>query len=417
MFLDEARVFVKAGDGGAGMVAFRREKYVPLGGPAGGDGGKGGDVVLVVNPRLNTLTYFQNRRRYKAESGLPGGSSNKTGASGEDLLIEVPPGTMVRLDDGALIADLTTPGQRMVVAAGGRGGRGNTRFKSSTNQSPRMAEKGEPGQERWLNLELKLLADVGIVGVPNAGKSTLLSVVSAARPKIAPYPFTTLTPNLGVVTLDDRDVVLADIPGLVEGAHAGVGLGHSFLRHIQRTRLLIHLLDGAGEDPIGDYVQINSELALFDEDLAHKPQIVVLSKADLPQAQAQWSTVQKLLDERGLSGMFISAVTREGVPELMGQVVALLDDLPEPAAPSKEEVVYQLEPEDTFTIVRENEAYRVIGPRIERAAAMTYWEYDEAVNRFQRILGALGITDALRDAGVTTGDTVLIGDVVLEWAE
>jgi GTPase len=417
MFLDEARVFVKAGDGGAGMVAFRREKYVPLGGPAGGDGGKGGDVVLVVNPRLNTLTNFQNRRHYKAESGSPGGSANKTGASGEDLLIEVPPGTMVRLDDGALIADLTAPGQRMVVAEGGRGGRGNTRFKSSTNQSPRMAEKGEPGQERWLNLELKLLADVGIVGVPNAGKSTLLSVVSAARPKIAPYPFTTLTPNLGVVMLGDREIVMADIPGLVEGAHAGVGLGHSFLRHIQRTRLLIHLLDGAGEDPVGDYVQISSELALFDEDLASKPQIVVLSKADLPQAQTQWPTVQKLLDERGLSGMFISAVTRAGIPELMRQVVALLDDLPAPAAPSGEEVVYQLEPEDTFTIVRENEAYRVIGPRIERAAAMTYWEYDEAVNRFQRILGALGITDALRDAGVTAGDTVLIGDVVLEWAE
>jgi GTP-binding protein len=416
MFLDEVRVFVKAGDGGAGLVSFRREKYVPLGGPSGGDGGKGGDVVFVVDPRLNTLTAFQNKRRYKAESGSPGGSANKTGASGEDLLIEVPPGTIVRLDDGTLIADLTAPGQRVVVAQGGRGGRGNTRFKSSTNQSPRIAEKGEPGQERWLNLELKLLADVGIIGVPNAGKSTFLSVVSAARPKIAPYPFTTLTPNLGVVTLSDRDIVLADIPGLVEGAHAGVGLGHSFLRHIQRTRLLIHLLDGAGEDPVGDYVQINSELALFDEALAHKPQIVVLSKADLPQAEAHWPTVQKLIDERGLTGMFISAVTHKGIPELMQKVVALLDDLPEPA-PLEEEVVYQLEPEDTYQIVRENEAYRVIGARIERAAAMTYWEYDEAVNRFQRILGALGITDALREAGVETGDTVLIGDVVLEWAE
>ncbi|HEC23505.1 MAG TPA: GTPase ObgE [Chloroflexi bacterium] len=418
MFLDEVKIYVKGGDGGAGIVAFRREKYVPFGGPAGGDGGKGGDVVLVVNPRLSTLSHFEHKRHFKAPSGRPGGNFNKTGASGEDLIVEVPPGTVVRdAETGELIADLTEPGQRVVVARGGRGGRGNARFKSSTNQAPRMAEKGEPGEERWLKLELKLLADVGIVGVPNAGKSTLLSVVSSARPKIAPYPFTTLTPNLGVVRLDDRDIVLADIPGLVEGAHAGVGLGHSFLRHIQRTRLLIHLLDGGGEDPIGDFVQINAELALYDEALARKPQIVALNKIDLPQAQERWPAVRAFVEERGLPVMAISAVTRQGVQELINRVAEMLDQLPEPEPVVEVPVFRPEEDEEAFQIVREGDAFRVIGKRIERAAAMTYWEYDEAVMRFQRILSALGVTDALREAGVAPGDTVLIGDYELEWAE
>ncbi len=418
MFLDEAKLYVKGGDGGAGMVAFRREKYVPNGGPAGGDGGSGGSVVLVVNPRLNTLSTFEHKTHFKAEKGGAGGPSNRTGASGADLLVEVPPGTVVRdADTGGLLADLTTSGQRVVVAAGGRGGRGNSRFKSSTNQAPRMAEKGEPGSDHWITLELKLIADVGIVGVPNAGKSTLLSVVSAARPKIASYPFTTLTPNLGVAIVGDREIVLADIPGLVEGAHEGVGLGHSFLRHIQRTRLLIHLLDGAGEDPVGDFVQIMSELALFDENLASRPQIVALNKLDLPQAREAWPRVQAVINERGLMVMAISGITHEGVQDLMKHVAQTLAELPELASPDEVPVFRPADDEETFVVVREGDAYRVHGRRIERAAAMTYWEYDEALRRFHRIMEALGIADALKVAGVRPGDTVLIGEYELEWAE
>jgi GTP-binding protein len=418
MFLDEVKIYVKGGDGGAGMVAFRREKYVPKGGPAGGDGGHGGNVVLVVNPRLNTLSRFAKGIHFKAERGAHGSNFNKTGASGADQEIEVPPGTVVRdADSEELLADLTIPGQRFIAAHGGRGGRGNARFKSATNQAPRIAEKGEPGEERWLLLELKLLADVGLVGVPNAGKSTLLSVVSSARPKIAPYPFTTLTPQLGVVNLGDRDLVLADIPGLVEGAHAGVGLGHSFLRHIQRTRLLVHLLDGAGPDPLGDFVQINTELALYDEALAGKPQIVALNKMDLPQAQQQWPHIREAVEQLGYTILAISGVTRRGVRELLGEILRLYDELPEPEPPEEVPVFRPEEDEDEYEILREDDAYRVRGKRIERAARMTYWEFDEAVMRFQRILEALGISDALAAAGVQPGDTVRIAEYELEWSE
>jgi len=419
MFFDEARIYVKGGDGGAGLVAFRREKYVPHGGPAGGDGGQGGDVVLVVSPRLNTLSTFQKRRHFAAESGGSGGSSNKTGKSGEALLIDVPPGTVVRdAETDVVLADLTVEGQRAVVARGGRGGRGNSRFKSSTNQAPRIAEKGEPGEERSLALELKLIADVGIVGVPNAGKSTFLSVVSAARPKIAPYPFTTLQPNLGVVILDDREIVLADLPGLVEGAHEGVGLGHAFLRHVQRTRLLIHLLDGAGQDPLGDFVQINSELALFDPDLADRPQLVVLNKMDLPLAQERWPAVQEAIQGHGYEVFAISAVAQQGLTPVLGRAAALLAELPDAPSPVEVPVFQPDETDDqSFEITRELDGWRVAGRGIERAATMTYWEYDEAVMRFQRILEALGIREALEDAGVAVGDTVYIGKFELEWAE
>ncbi len=418
MFLDKTKIYIKGGDGGAGLVAFRREKYVPLGGPAGGDGGPGGDVVLVVNPRLNTLSRFERQRRFNAPNGKPGGSFKKTGATGDDLVVEVPPGTIVRdADTEALIADLTEPDQRVVVAHGGRGGRGNTRFKTSTNQAPRIAEKGEPGEERWVTLELKLIADVGIVGVPNAGKSTLLSVVSAARPKIAAYPFTTLEPNLGVVVIGDSDMVLADIPGLVEGAHKGIGLGHSFLRHVQRTRLLIHLLDGSGEDPIADFIQINTELALFDEQLAEKPQIVVLNKMDLPQAQERWSDVKAHFQSQGKTILSISAAAQNGVQELMNLAMQTLVDLPEPPPAEEVPVFRPEEDEGVFEIIREEDAFRIVGKRIERAAAMTYWEYDEALVRFHRILVALGISDALKEAGIQPGDTVLIGEYELEWAD
>jgi GTP-binding protein len=418
MFKDEARIFVKAGQGGSGMVTFRREKYVPFGGPSGGDGGPGGDVVLLVSPRLNTLSKFQHQERFAAEAGKGGGSSNKTGTTGQDLEIAVPPGTIARdAETGTLVADLTAAGQRATVARGGRGGRGNARFKSSTNQAPRIAEKGEPGEERWLMLELKLIADVGIVGVPNAGKSTLLSVLTSALPKIGAYPFTTISPNLGVAILADQEIVLADIPGLVEGAHNGVGLGDSFLRHIQRTRVLVHLLDGAGQDPIADFVQTNTELTLFDPALAEKQQIVVLTKIELDDARKQWDRVEKFVSERGLPVLAISSVTHTGLQELMNSVIALLVEDTEPV-PDVNVPEFAFNSDDLeFEIRRENESFRVVGQSIERAAAMTYWEYHEAVVRFHRIMTSLGITEALQNAGVVQGDIVLIGPYELEWQD
>lgn len=417
MFLDEVTLHIKGGNGGAGIVAFRREKYVPFGGPAGGDGGHGGNVIIVANPRLNTLSHFQHKNHHSADRGKDGGNFNRTGASAPDLILEVPPGTLVRdRYSGDILADLVEAGDRVCAARGGRGGRGNARFKTSTNQAPRIAEKGEPGEEREIVLELKLIAQVGIVGVPNAGKSTLLSVVSDARPKIGSYPFTTLTPNLGVARVDDNEIVLADIPGLVEGAHAGVGLGYSFLRHIQRTRLLIHLLDGTGEDPVADFLQINTELALFDQSLATRPQIVVLNKIDLPQAREYWPRVQKIAAKHGHPAYAVSAKTHEGVRDLLKKTLEMVSKLPPPVT-TETVPVYRPEDEEAFAIVRDGAAFRVTGKRIERAAAMTYWEYDEAVMRFQHILDALGIADALRAAGASKGDTVVIGEHELEWSE
>ena len=314
MFFDEAKIYVKAGDGGNGVVAFRREAHVPRGGPSGGNGGRGGDVFLVADLQINTLIAFSKQIHFRAPSGAQGRGKNQTGAGGEDLLIRVPVGTVAyEAETDLILADLIHPDQRVLVARSGRGGRGNWAFKSPTVQAPRIAENGEPGEDRWIRLELKLIADVGIVGVPNAGKSTLLSVVSAARPKIADYPFTTLEPNLGTVLIDNRDMVFADIPGLIEGAHTGTGLGHTFLRHVERTRLLIHLLNGISPDPVGDYMAINQELALFSPELAAKPQIVVLNKMDLPDVQAAWRGIATKLKSLGVAEpMAISAVSREG---------------------------------------------------------------------------------------------------------
>lgn len=423
MLVDDVKIYVRSGDGGDGVVSFRREKYVPHGGPNGGDGGKGGDVIFVVNPNINTLQAFKFSSHFKAKHGARGGSSNKTGANADDLLIEVPAGTVIRdADSGDVIADLVEPDARFTALKGGRGGRGNARFTSSSNRAPRMAEKGAPGEEKWLRLELKLIADVGLIGVPNAGKSTLLSVVSNAKPKIANYPFTTLSPNLGVVIYDHRDLVFADIPGLIEGAHAGVGLGHSFLRHVQRTRVLVHVLNGESEDPVADYNQINAELALYDEKLSERPQIVVFNKIDLPVAQEYLPLVREALEARGVAIMEISAATQLNIKQLIQRVFAEIDKLPQEV----EEIVafddvttYELEDaEPIFTITRGSDgSYIVRGERIERAAAMTYWDYEEAVNRFQKILEVLGITKALKDEGVEPGDTVFIGDYELEWAD
>ncbi len=422
MFYDQAKISIRSGDGGDGMISFRREKFVPFGGPSGGDGGKGGDIVFVVNEKANSLVRFHRQVHFKAGSGGHGGTSNKTGADGETLRLEVPAGTVIRdANSSALLADLTQPGQEVTILTGGQGGRGNARFASSTNQAPRIAERGEPGQQLWLTLELKLIADVGIVGVPNAGKSTLLAAVSAARPKIAGYPFTTLEPNLGVVQFDDHDtLVMADIPGLIEGAASGVGLGHDFLRHIERTRVLIHLLDGSAANPLEDWAMINQELALYDANLDQKPQLVVLNKMDLPDAVAWEPLVAEQVEAAGYPFMSISAVSGQGVRAMLYRVRHMLDAAPQPSpAVAADELIVISPPPDeaAFAIERERGGWRVRGPRIERVAAMTYWEFDATVLRFQRILESLGITEALEDAGIQPGDMVFIGDEELEWSE
>jgi len=420
MFIDEARVKVVSGKGGDGIVHFRREKYIPFGGPDGGDGGHGGDILLEVKPTLNTLAAFQHKLRFKAHDGARGGGNNQTGRSAENLVIHVPPGTLVYDEtSGELLGDLVEPGDQLVVCRGGRGGRGNSRFANSRNQAPRTAERGEPGEERSLRLELRLIADVGIVGVPNAGKSTFLSAVSNARPKIAAYPFTTLEPNMGVAALDeDNSLILADIPGLIEGAHQGIGLGHAFLRHIQRTRVLIHLLDGQAENPLMDYAQINSELALFDPELGHKPQVVALNKIDLPEVQARWPQIEAELKQRGVARpLAISGLERRNLTEVLYRALHLLGEAP-PPIPMDEVPIYRMDTDPrAYTIRHEPRGWRVSGEAIERAAAMTYWEYDESIRRFQRILHTLGIEDALRKVGVQEGDTVYIGEYELEWSD
>ncbi len=416
MFFDEARIFVRAGRGGDGCVAFRREKGVPYGGPAGGNGGRGGDVYIRATSRLNTLIAFQKQNRFLAERGQHGRGKNQTGRSGKPLVIHVPVGTVVRdAESGRVLGDLVNDGDEICVARGGRGGRGNAAFATPTNQAPRISERGEPGEARWLILELKLIADVGLVGMPNAGKSTLLAAVSAARPKIAPYPFTTLEPNLGVVRLDhERSFVMADLPGLIEGASRGAGLGHKFLRHVERTRLLVHVLDGLADDPLHNYEVINRELAAFSESLAAKPQLVAFNKVDLPQARETWPMVVRALEERGVEAFPISAATGEGVPELLRAIARRLEKLPRDVS------VVETEPEPivderAFTIARDERGWHVRGVAIERAAVMTNWEQPESIARFQRILDALGVSVALREAGIEDGDTVFIGDVELRW--
>jgi GTPase len=419
MFIDEAIITISSGKGGDGAVHFRREKYVPRGGPDGGNGGKGGDVILEVLPTLNTLSYFRHQIKFHAQDGLRGGRSDMTGKSGDDLVIRVPPGTLVYdHKTGENIGDLIEVGQRLIVCKGGRGGRGNARFATSRNQAPRMAERGEPGVERSLRLELRLIADVGIVGVPNAGKSTLLAAATSAKPKIASYPFTTLEPNLGVAILDDEtSVVMADIPGLIEGAHLGVGLGHDFLRHIQRTRVLIHLLDGLAEDPLLDFSQINSELALFDPNLAKKPQVVAVNKIDIPDVRARWPELEAKLKQKGFLPHAISAVSGENVRTLIYKAIELLANSPLPE-PVDSVPVYRAESDPSHFIIKQiPEGWRVSGDAIERAAEMTYWDNDASIRRFQRILEILKINEALRQAGVQEGDIVFIGEYELEWSD
>ncbi len=422
MFYDRAVIFVKGGDGGNGCVAMRREKYVPEGGPCGGDGGRGGNIIFRADEGLRTLVDFRYKRHYKAARGRHGEGKNRHGASGDDLTVRVPVGTVISdQDTGELIADLVKDGHEVIVARGGRGGRGNAHFATPNNKAPRLAEKGEPGEERGLKLELKLLADVGLVGFPNAGKSTLISRVSAARPKIANYPFTTLAPNLGVVRLEDgRSFVMADIPGLIEGAHAGVGLGQEFLRHVERTRLLIHVVDTAGSegrDPLEDFLVTNRELSFYNPVTGKKPQVIAANKMDLEGAAEKLEQLKKVL-AKDYEIFPVSAVTGDGLKDLVYRVVTLLEQIP-PELPAVDEydvpVMHRAEPR--FTVTRHERMFSVSGKEIERHVAMTDMENDEAVERLQRIVKRMGIEDALEDAGIKEGDTVKIGKWEFEYVE
>lgn len=418
MFIDEVEIIARSGKGGDGVVHFRKEKYINRGGSDGGDGGRGGNVVLRANHHMNTLEKFRHQALFAADDGRRGGAKDQTGRSADDLVIDVPLGTIATdIHTGEIIADLTEAGQEIVICRGGRGGRGNTRFATSRNQAPRLAEKGEPGEEKQVHLELRLIADVGIIGMPNAGKSSFLAAVTNAKPKIADYPFTTLVPNLGVALIGDDDIVLADIPGLIEGAHTGLGLGDTFLRHIQRTRVLIHLLDGSSESPLADYSQINSELALFDPELGNKPQVVVINKIDMPEVKGRMAELKSTFKSKGITVMFISALARTDLMPVLYKAKQVLEKTPEIEI-KKEMPIYRPESKErVFEIERTGASWVVSGGAIERAAAMTYWEHFASVRRFQRIMESMGIADELNARGVAEGDTVIIGDHVLEWVE
>ncbi|WP_175990885.1 GTPase ObgE [Bacillus sp. Marseille-Q1617] len=418
MFVDQVKIYTKGGDGGNGMVAFRREKYVPKGGPAGGDGGHGADVVFEVDEGLRTLMDFRYQRHFKAPRGEHGMSKNQHGRNAEDMVVKVPPGTVVKDDDtGETIADLTQHGQRAVITKGGRGGRGNSRFATPANPAPELSEKGEPGQERYIVMELKLLADVGLVGFPSVGKSTLLSVVSAAKPKIASYHFTTIVPNLGMVeTADGRSFVMADLPGLIEGAHEGVGLGHQFLRHIERTRVIVHVIDMSGmegRDPYEDYLTINEELKQYNLRLTERPQIIVANKMDMPEAEENLEVFkEKLQDDYPVFP--ISAFTQQGLKELLFAVADKLETTEEfPITEEVEEtgihrVVYRHEEDQRdFEITRDPDGTFVVsGAKIERLFKMTDFSREDSVRRFARQLRSYGVDDALRERGAENGDTI-----------
>lgn len=435
MFLDQVTIEVKAGKGGDGMVAFRREKYVPDGGPAGGDGGRGGDVILIVEEGLRTLLDFRFNRHFKAQLGENGMSKGMHGRGANDLFVSVPPGTTVRdMETGALLGDLIEQGQTLVVAKGGRGGRGNIRFASAKNPAPEIAENGEPGQERKIELELKVLADVGLVGFPSVGKSTLLSVISAARPKIGAYHFTTLVPNLGMVSTNDgRSFAVADLPGLIEGASQGVGLGTQFLRHIERTRVILHVIDMSameGRDPYEDYLAINTELREHNLRLMERPQIIVANKIDMPESQENLQKFKEKLYENQSDEFAnkipifpISSITRQGIDALLAATADLLDITPEFLLYDEEiieDVVhYGFQAEKTlFEINRDPDATWILsGEELERLFQMTNFEHDESVMRFARQLRGMGVDEALRSRGAKDGDIVRICDYEFEFVD
>jgi GTP-binding protein len=438
VLVDQARIHVKAGNGGNGSSSFRREKYIPMGGPDGGDGGRGGDVILKVVANLNTLLPFQYIQHFEAENGVSGSSQKKFGRKGKSKVINVPQGTVVSVEaeDGSLefVADLTTVDEELVIARGGKGGLGNVHFKSSTRQSPKMAELGEPGEERWLKLELRLIADVGLVGLPNAGKSTLLASSTRAKPKIADYPFTTLSPNLGVVEIGGRSgqtFVVADIPGLIEGAAEGAGLGHEFLRHVHRTKVLIHVVDAAGgfegRDPLIDFHTINEEIAAFNDEMASKPMIVALNKVDLAEARENLPRLREAIEGEGYKVFEISAATGEGVGEVYNTIAAMLQEIEANRAEEKRKAaerplrrVYTMGNVDEraweATKV-EPGVFLITGVGVERFTHMTNFDSWEAAERFQRMLDRSGISAELRRLGVQEGDTIRIANKELTWGD
>ena len=420
MFIDKARIYVEAGNGGDGMSSFRREKFVEKGGPNGGNGGRGGNVILRADNSLNTLIDFRYKRKFIAKRGDNGGVSNMTGHRGEDVIIKVPLGTVVRDDEtNIMIADLTEDGQVFVAAKGGRGGKGNACYATSTKRAPTFAEKGEPGTKGWLRLELKLLADVGLVGYPSVGKSSIISRVSAAKPEIAAYHFTTLTPVLGVVRLsEEQSFVLADIPGLIEGAAEGVGLGHDFLRHIERTKVLLHVVDVSGcegRDPIEDFEKINHELEAYSARLARRKQLVVANKMDLPDSADNFVILKEYVEEKGYEIMPVSAATGEGLQELMWKAYEMARQYV--AEPEEEIGVVEEGDPDSFEIIRgaEDADFEVKGKNIERLVAMTNFDNSEALYRFQLIWKRLKIEEALLEAGIQEGQTVRILDMVFNY--
>lgn len=431
MFVDKAKIYVKGGDGGDGLVAFRREKYVPEGGPAGGDGGRGGDVIFRVDEGLRTLMDFRYQRHFKAQRGVKGRNKSQHGANAEHMIVRIPPGTILIDDDTQeIIADLTRHGQQVVVARGGRGGRGNTRFATAANTAPELAENGEEGQERYVVMELKVMADVGLVGFPSVGKSTLLSVVSAAQPKIGAYHFTTITPNLGVVDVGDgRSFVMADLPGLIEGASEGIGLGHEFLRHVERTRIIIHVVDmsgSEGRDPFEDWVMINDELKQYNANLVDRPQIVAANKMDMPESEENLKAFREKVAELrpDLEIMPISSLTRQGVQELLYRATDILDSIPvapvvEEVAETSERKVYKLEAEEdnSFTITRDNEAFVVHSARIERMIKRMQLSTHDAILKLARTLRHMGVDAELRKRGAVEGTIVRIADFEFEFVE
>ncbi|WP_028543589.1 GTPase ObgE [Paenibacillus taiwanensis] len=431
MFVDKAKIYVKGGDGGDGLVAFRREKYVPNGGPGGGDGGNGGDVIFRVDEGLRTLVDFRYQKHFKAQRGEKGRNKCQHGANADDMIVRVPPGTVVVNDDTQeVIADLTRHGQEVVVAKGGRGGRGNIRFATPANPAPEIAEHGQEGQERWVVLELKVMADVGLVGFPSVGKSTLLSVVSSAKPKIGAYHFTTITPNLGMVEVGDgRSFAMADLPGLIEGAHTGIGLGHEFLRHVERTRIIIHVVDMAGtegRDPFEDWTKINDELKQYNAKLAERPQIVAANKMDMPEAEAYLAAFRKQVQEvmPDIEIVPISSLTREGIQELLYKAVEKLDQLPtepelEAVAEVEERKIYRMEKKDEpqFTIRRENETYVVESEAIENMLKRLQMNSHDAILKFARTLRRMGVDDELRKRGAKDGTIIRIADFEFEFVE
>lgn len=422
MFTDYVKILVKSGDGGDGAVSFRREKYVAAGGPDGGDGGKGGDVYFTVDPDSNTLVDFRYKKKFKAENGKNGEGARRYGRGGEDLYIKVPLGTIIKdAETGTVLADLCESGQTELVFPGGRGGKGNSHFATSTRQAPHFSQGGEKGIEKEVILELKLLADVGLIGFPNVGKSTFLSTVTSATPKIADYHFTTLEPNLGVVKSEYGDsFVIADIPGIIEGASAGTGLGLQFLRHIERTRLLLHVIDVSGiegRNPVEDFNIINNELKSYSEKLSTRTQIIVASKADLIQDEEQYNELEKLAQEKNMKIFKISSVTGEGVKELLDYVSKTLKTLPKEDLIEIEEIkkVYTLEEKEEFTINRENGMWIVEGPGVERIMRRVNLDDNESMHYFHKSLDRLGVNQALKKAGVKDGDTVSIDGWELEW--